>query len=100
MLPSKKHLLKANASIMAELNDYRQMVADRDLILMPCRIGDKVSAKVVRPYNGHEFMIGGVVTDIKTMIRVMDDNRRPVDFFAEDIGQTVFIMSKQKDEPK
>jgi hypothetical protein len=57
----------------------------------PCKVGDLVSAKVLRPFNGHEVMIEGEIIAIKDdMFRVRHAGRY-VDFLLSDIGVTVFI---------
>ncbi len=64
---------------------------DEGLIkVLPCKVGDKVTAKVLRPYNGHELSIQGEVTDIELVFRVQYDSYRHVDFLASDYGKTVF----------
>ncbi len=61
---------------------------------LPCKVGDKANAIVNRPYNGHNLIVTGEVTDIATMIRVRDGFDRYTNFFLSDIGKTVFFTSE------
>lgn len=64
-------------------------------VVLPCKVGDKVKATVLRPYNGntatiHGEVIGIFITD-KIMIRVSYDSCRTIDFRDTDFGETVFV---------
>lgn len=59
------------------------------LHIAPCKIGDKVTARVSRPYTGHGATIHGEVSDIQLVFRVRYDSVRHVDFLASDFGKTV-----------
>lgn len=60
--------------------------------MAPCKVGDLVKAKVIRPYNGHEATIHGeVIAVTDQMFRVMYMTGRYMDFTMDDIGKTVTI---------
>lgn len=82
------------------LDRLREMcAAERDgrVSIEKCKVGDLVTAKVLRPYNGHELTIHGEVADIETVFRVKHSSCRYVDFLMDDFGKTVFF-AHEKDE--
>ena len=65
-------------------------------------IGAKVRAIVVRPYNGHELTIFGVITKITDngYLIVKPEIGNPITFLISDIGKTVFLVDDNWDEIK
>lgn len=64
-------------------------------ILAPCKIGDKITATVFRPYNGHNATIHGEVIAMsadKKIVRVLYNSCRTIDFYDTDFGETVFVI--------
>ena len=88
------------ASALDMLPELFQAHDDGAIIEPPCKIGDEVSAKVMRPYNGHICKINGKVSDIQLVVRVMQNEIRHVDFLASDFGKTVLISEKANEAIK
>ena len=62
-------------------------------------IGTKVRAKVVRPYNGHELTIFGVITEINdTEFAIKPEIGNRISFMRSDIGVTVFLLDNNWEE--
>jgi hypothetical protein len=81
-----------------DLDRLREIcAAERDgrVAIEKCKVGDLVTAKVLRPYNGHELTIHGEVVDIETVFRVKHSSCRYVDFLMDDFGKTVFLTHKE-----
>lgn len=79
----------------AEVVELAQAKADGRLIVLPCKVGDKVRATVLRPYNGHTNTIFGEVIEIQPVIRVRYNQCRHIDFIAPDFGKTVFLTREE-----
>jgi ABC-type uncharacterized transport system ATPase subunit len=77
-----------------------QMIKDGKLIMIPCNVGDTVTAEVVRPYNNHTITIQGEVIGImkRIVIRVQYDSDRTIDFYDTDFGKTVFVTPKENQD--
>jgi len=63
--------------------------------VIPCKVGDKVRATVLRSYNGHTCTIYGDVVEVQPVVRVRYDICRHVDFIAPDFGKTVFLTREE-----
>ncbi len=81
--------------LQSELQKYRDDEAAGMLIRLPCKVGDSVTATVLRPYNGHELTIHGEIIDVQTVARVKYDSCRHVDFLASDFGKTIFLTESE-----
>ena len=66
---------------------------------LACKVGDMVKATVLRPYNGHEVTIRGIVTAInmadKIIIQVLYDSCRTINFYDTDFGKTIFLTHEE-----
>ena len=63
------------------------------------KIGNKVKAKVFRPYNGHYLTIQGEIVAIsedKKVITVSDYFNRIIDFLDTDFGKTIFVQDDKE----
>jgi hypothetical protein len=66
-----------------------------------CKVGDAVTATVVRPYNGHKAIIHGTVTHVMDKAFLVKYNTgRYMEFRMEDIGKTVHVEENKKSDPK
>lgn len=65
---------------------------------LPCEVGDSVQATVNRPYNGHDAIIRGAVTDVKLVVRVKYNSCRFINFLASDFGKTVFLTQEEAEQ--
>lgn len=88
-------LMQVLTDKLAKFEDLEE--AER-LIILPCKVGDKVKATVLRPYNGHTATIHGEVVGVsiidKITIRVSYDSCRTIDFLDTDFGDTVFVEAR------
>ena len=83
-------LLEENDKLKVEIEKLKAELEQS--VKLPCKVGDVVKAKVVRPYNGNETIFNGKVTDIQTVIRVENYFERHINFLLSDIGETVFLL--------
>jgi hypothetical protein len=65
---------------------------------MNITIGTKVRAIVVRPYNGHELTIFGVIIKISDGSFIVKQDCKNIEFLISDIGKTVFLVDDNWDD--
>ena len=83
--------LRIKLAVQEQMHEFAKAKEEGRLVMLSCKEGDKVTAEVIRPYNGHKLTIHGEIVDIETVVRVKHSGCRYIDFMVDDFGKTVFL---------